>query len=186
MAALLKDYRGGEPISKGEAFIPSPANIETRVVRRRLASGLQVVMLPKKTLGGAVSARLNIRFGDEKSLAGQAAVAELASIALPCGAGKKDAQQIGEETERMKAIVSYGGDAASAFVHVETIESYLEGALRLEAEVLKEPSFPESGFEEARRKRLTAIGDRGSDPDTLASIEFMRHLHPYPPAPDLQ
>ena len=40
----------------GEAFDPSPANIESRLQRATLPNGMKLVMLPKKTRGGAVIA----------------------------------------------------------------------------------------------------------------------------------
>ena len=37
VAALLKDYKGDAAVAAGEAFDPSPANIETRTTRSRAA-----------------------------------------------------------------------------------------------------------------------------------------------------
>ena len=70
-AALLKDYKGGVTVSQGEAFDPTPSNIEGRLTRTRLANGMKVVLLPKKTRGGTVVAQVTVRFGDEKSLFGK-------------------------------------------------------------------------------------------------------------------
>ena len=56
VAALVKDYKGDAVASVGEAFDPSPANIEARTVRTKLPGGLKLALLPKKTRGGAVFA----------------------------------------------------------------------------------------------------------------------------------
>jgi len=66
--AALKDYRGGDRVRLGEAFEPSPQNIEQRVVRRTLSNGIRVALLPKQTRAGRVVASLTLHWGDEKTL----------------------------------------------------------------------------------------------------------------------
>ncbi len=178
--AVLKNYTGGAVISAGENFIPTPANIEGRVIRRKLPSGLKVVLMPKKTRGGVVVARLNLRFGDEKSLTGQAAIGSLTGGTLMRGTKNKSRQQIQDETDRLKANIGINGGATGAFASIQAIEANLPGALRLVAEVLREPSFPENEFEQVRRQNITAIENGKSEPTMLASLEFSRHMEPRP------
>ena len=66
--ALLTNYKTGLSVSSGEAFDSSPANVEKRLVRATLQNGMKVAMLPKATRGDAVTATIQLRFGDEKSL----------------------------------------------------------------------------------------------------------------------
>ena len=67
LAAALKDYKGEATVAAGEAFDPSPANIEARTTRTT-AGGLKLALLPEKTRGGKVVAQMTLRYGDEKSL----------------------------------------------------------------------------------------------------------------------
>ena len=69
--------RAARPSPQGEAFDPTPANIESRVQRSTLPGGVKMSLLPTKTRGGTVVATLTIRFGDEKSLFGKAAIASI-------------------------------------------------------------------------------------------------------------
>ncbi|MEI9972134.1 MAG: hypothetical protein WDO73_08775 [Ignavibacteriota bacterium] len=108
-AARLKDYKGGEAVSAGEAFDPTPANIEARAIRRTLPNGLKLVMFPKKTRGGTVVAILNVRFGDEKSLFGKSAVGQMTGALLMRGTKNKTRQQIQDETDRLKAQINVSG-----------------------------------------------------------------------------
>src|SRR6185369_15852572 len=78
LAMVFKDYKGGVGIAQGESFDPTPANVESRLLRSKLPNGMKVVILPRKLRGGSVTALLDLRFGDEKSLAGKAAVAQIA------------------------------------------------------------------------------------------------------------
>ena len=54
--AALKDYKGRPPVAAGEAFDPSPANIDARTTRATLPAGMKLALLPKKTRGNDVSA----------------------------------------------------------------------------------------------------------------------------------
>jgi zinc protease len=175
-AVLLKDYKGGEAISQGEAFDPTPSNIESRLTRTRLASGMKVVLLPKKTRGGTVVAQATVRFGDEKSLFGKSAAAQLAGGLLMRGTKNKTRQQIQDETDRLKARLNVSGGINGATATVETMEANLAGALRLAAEILRQPSFPESEFEQVRQQRIAAIEAGRSEPQMLASLELSRHF----------
>jgi zinc protease len=48
------------------------------------------------------------------------------------------------------------------------------------AEVLREPAFPPSEFEELKRSSLTGVEAQRSDPAVLAAEQLSRHLQPYP------
>ena len=67
LEAALAGYQGRAGVELGEAFDPSPANIEARVIRRTLANGIKLALLPKKTRGGNVVASLSLYWGDEAS-----------------------------------------------------------------------------------------------------------------------
>ena len=105
-AAIFKDYKGGAAIQQGEVFDPTPQNIEARVIRAKLPNGMKLVMFPKKTRGGTVVARINIHFGDEKSLFGKATDAAIAGSLLMRGTKNKNRQQIQDETDHLKAQIS--------------------------------------------------------------------------------
>src|SRR4029077_3511657 len=67
---MVKDYKGGKSLSQGEVFDPTPANIEKRVTRLTLPSGVKLALLNKKTRGDAVIGSMVLHFGNEKSLLG--------------------------------------------------------------------------------------------------------------------
>ena len=186
VAALLKDFKGGEAIAEGEVFDPTPANIEARISRSKLPNGAKVVLLPKKTRGGTVMAQITMRFGDEKSLFGKATVGQMAGSLLMRGTRNKSRQQIQDETDRLKARLNVTGNTNSATASIETTEANLPGALRLAAEILREPSFPEGEFETVRAQRLAGIEAGKTDPQNLAFLELSRHLSSNYPRGDVR
>ncbi len=160
-AELMKGYKGGAVISAGETFDPTPANIEKRVVQ---AASCQTECarrdsFPKETRGGTVYAQLRIDFGDEKSLFGKSATAPLLGALLMRGTKNKSRQQIQDEMDKLKARIAVGAAGAYVSANIETTEENLPGAMRLVAEVLREPLLPEDEFEKA--EAAAHRGDRG-------------------------
>jgi zinc protease len=180
VAALVKDYKGSAVVAEGEVFDPSPSNIESRTARTDLASGLKLALLPKKTRGNTVVAAMTFRFGDEKSLMNRATAEELAAEMLMRGTSKRTRQQIQDEFDKLKARVSVSGGPNNVVVSIETIRENLPAVLRLVAEILREPSFPASEFEQLKQESLAGIEEQQREPQSVAGIAFNRHLNPYP------
>ncbi|HEX8558427.1 MAG TPA: pitrilysin family protein [Pyrinomonadaceae bacterium] len=179
LAAALRDYKGDAAVAAGEAFDPSPANVESRTVREE-AGGLKLALLPKKTRGGKVVAQMTLRYGDEKSLMNRAPAAVLAGQMLMRGTAKRTRQQIQDELDRLKARAFVSGGPQQANVGVEAVRENLPAALRLVTEILREPSFPESEFDQLKREMLAGIEQNRSEPTQLAFTAFNRVLSPYP------
>ncbi len=180
VAAMLKDYKGDAAMAVGEAFDPSPANIESLVKRTTLPSGMKVSLLSKQTRGNTVSATIRLHYGTLDRLTGLDAASSLATQTLIRGTQKKNRQQIQDELDRLKARANVGGGATTAIATIETVRENLPAVLRLVAEVLREPAFPESEFEQFRKLLLTSVDNAKSEPQVLASIELQRALYPHP------
>ncbi len=180
VAAALKDFKGTAVVAQGEAFDPSPSNIESRVQRSTLPAGVKMSLLPRKTRGGTVVASLTVRYGDEKSLFGKSAIAGITGGMLMRGTKTHTRQQIQDEMDRLKAHISVSGSATNATASIETTEANLPGALRLALEILREPSFPDSEFETIKQQRIAAAEAGRSEPQSLAITEFQHRINPYP------
>ncbi len=185
-AVRFKDYKGGETIQQGEVFDPTPQNIEARVIRATLPNGLKLVMFPKKTRGGTVTAIVNVRFGDEKSLFGKSTAAELGGAMLMRGTKTKNKQQIQDETDRLKAQINVSGDVQNVSANVRTVEANLAESLRFARELMREPSFPAAEFELIRQQRLSAAEAGKTEPNNLASIELSRYFNARYPRGDVR
>ena len=177
LAVLLKDYHSTRTVAAGESFDPSPANIEARVIRKTLPGGMKLALLPKKTRGGTVIAQLSFQWGDEKSKMNRSAACGFTSAMLLRGTQKHTREQLRNQFDRLKANVGVGGEGGS----IETVRENLPATLRLVAEVLRQPSFPPSEFEQLRLSSLTSVDAERGDPRPLAGLALTRHLNPYSP-----
>jgi zinc protease len=179
LSAALKDYKGDAVVAAGEAFDPSPANIEARTVRTA-AGGIKLALLPKKTRGGKVVAQMAIRYGDEKSLMNKSAAAQLGGAMLMRGTTKHTRQQIQDALDGLKARAVVFGGPTQATLSIETTRENLPAVMRLAAEILREPSFPASEFELLKQEQLANIEQNKSEPTQIAFTTYNRLLSPYP------
>src|SRR4030095_16388481 len=85
-----------------------------------------------------------------------------------------------EDLAGLKAHASVGGSPTSAFVSIQTIRENLPAALKLAAEILREPSFPASEFEQLKQEQLADIESQRNEPQSAAAVVFSRHINPYP------
>ena len=176
IAQALENYQGGERVRLGEAFDPSPQNIESRLQRRTLANGINAAFLPKQTRGGRVVAHLTLHWGDEKTLTNREVACDFAGQMLLRGTKKHSRAELKEAFDKLNARVFVSAEGAGIEVRGEN----LLPALRLVAEALREPSFPPAEFEELKRTALTGTQAQLSDPAAKADVRLARHLEPYP------
>jgi len=173
----LAGYTGGEGIRLGEAFDPTPENIEARVVRRTLPNAIRAAFLPKKTRGGRVVLKLDLHWGSEQTLMHREVACSFAGGMLMRGTQKRSRADLKDALEKLNAEVQLSGEGATVEVRGEN----LEPALRLLAEALTMPSFPATEFDEMKRAALIGAEAQRSDPSARAGEHLARHLYAYPP-----
>lgn len=181
-ASLVEGYTGRAAVSAGEAFDPTPANIAERTEVFTIGDGLQVSLLPKKTRGQTVVVNANFRFNDVPTLQAQAdAASTLAGQLLMTGSTSMSRAQIAQRfSEDLKTTASISGGQQSASVRMESRSEHLADALRLAADVLKNPAFPQSEFEQARMQLRTGIEAARQEPGTVTGQAMSKHFDPWP------
>jgi len=181
VAAMVKGYKGDTAVAAGEVFDPSPANLDARTQRFTLPSGMKVALLPRKTRGESVSATLDLRFGDEKSVFDKATTGALAGSMLMRGTARHSRQEIEDRLDKLRAKANVSGSQTVAHASLQTYRAQLPDALRLLAEVLREPAFAASEFETLKRQRATALESSRTEPQSIVQRALGRHNNPYKP-----
>jgi zinc protease len=199
LEATLRDYKSTVTISRGENFDPTPAHIEGRLVRSKLANGMKLVVLPKQTAAGVVSATLELRFGDAESLKGRNAAAQLAGAMLMSGTKNKSRQQVQDEMRKLDTTIlvtggggggfgagrggrggpAVGGGINSASATISAPAGNFVAALRLAVEMLKEPAYPETDFDRMHSQRVRMLETPQTEPVLLSAETLQRHLSPW-------
>ena len=179
-ASLVDGYTGRAAVAAGEAFDPTPANIQARTDTFTLGEGLRVSLLPKKTRGEMVTATLVFRFGDEAAISGHTDAAAFAGGLLMRGSRQMSREQIDKRFNDLKATVNIGGGAQSAYVSVTTRREHLAEALALATDVLRNPTFPDSEYEQLREQSITGMEASRQEPARFAGEALGRHFNHRP------
>jgi zinc protease len=178
---MVAGYTGKKALDAGEAFDPSPENIEKRTTRTALPNGMKLALLPKKTRGETVNGSFILRMGDVKSLMGQRTVGQFTASMLTRGAGGKSRQQIADALDALKANLSISsGDGNAVSVSFETRRDKLADFLKLLRDILRAPSFPASELALMQNETVTGLDDGRREPQALASRALARYDNPYP------
>jgi zinc protease len=175
VSAMLRGFKPTTELALGESFDPTPQNIEGRLIRRTLPSGMKLAMLPKKTRGGTVVAAIGLHWGDEESKRGKRTACNITGIMLSRGTELRTRAQLRDELDRLRASVAVSNEHAT----VSTLRDSFPDALRLAAEMLRRPSFPVTEFEQVKRELATSLEGQRDDPSALGSNRLARHLNPY-------
>ncbi|MDQ6925089.1 MAG: insulinase family protein, partial [Candidatus Eremiobacteraeota bacterium] len=177
---IVAGYKGNAVIAAGEVFDPSPATVDARTTRTRLASALQLALLPKKTRGGTVSASFTLRTGDEASLQGRAAAAEITAQMVLRGTKNLTRQQVKDSLDKLKANVYVYGGPTQVSGGIETTRENLPAVLRLVGQSLREPALDTKEFELLKSEQLAQIDEQRSEPTARGSIAYQRTMNPHP------
>jgi len=180
VAVMVNDYKGRAPIAQGEAFDPSPANIDGRTRRVEQPNTIELALLPKLTRGNEVNVRMTLRYGDQKSLMNKGQVANYTAVLLDRGTTTRTRQQIKDEFDRLKAQVYVYGWGGQTNVMVKTTKENLPEVLRIVGDILKHPAFDANEFEKARQEDLAYIESQRAEPMTIAYRTHQRIMKPYP------
>ena len=197
LAAVVANYQGRAAISEGEAFEPTPANIEARVQRIDFPEGVKVTLLPKKSRGQEAHLTLVLHYGNEQNLKNLEAAAGFLPELMLQGTQKLSYQQLRDELDRLGATLSAGGGgggrgrggrgrggAAPAALGAVTFSiqakhDTLPAVIELLRQVLREPLLPADHFDIVKRERLASLEQTRTDPAALAPRLLQRELTPY-------
>ncbi|HVX13913.1 MAG TPA: pitrilysin family protein [Pirellulales bacterium] len=180
LAKLLADYKGREQVASGEVFDVSPQNIEKRVTRKKLAGGIRLVLLPKKTRGQTVNLSLTLRYGNLNNLKGLVAACELLPDLMTRGTKDLSRQEIQDQLDKHFASLHAQGDAGKAVFSLETKSDHLGEVLKLLKHILREPSLPEDELAILQRETLAQLEQQLTEPQFLAINQVRRTVSPYP------
>lgn len=167
------ELKGKAPVNPDTLSVQLPKPQETA-----LANGLRVALLEDhKTPTFAL--HLLIDGGGLADPADQRGVAMATASLLREGAGKRTSRDIAEQLAAFGASLSAAASPSSGetAVTVTGLSEHLDATLALAADVIRQPSFPESELEKFRSRFLAQLQQQRSQPGFLAQEQFMRAIY---------
>lgn len=178
--ALVKDYKGREAMSTGEAFDVAYDAIENSTKKGTLANGVHYGYIEKKNRGNTVTLNFSGRNGDVNSLSNKGVIPRFTAQMLNKGTTTKTRQQIEDELSRIKSSVSFRGSNGTIYATISSTEENLMPALTLMAELLKNPSFDAAELEKLKTEELAFLESNKTEPQFLASQRLSEINNTYP------
>jgi zinc protease len=122
-----------------------------------------------------------LRFGSEAALGGRTTTAaRLMGSLLDKGTKTKTRQQIRDEYDRLKTQVGFFSSGNAITANMTTTRGNFVPALRLTAEVLKEPLFDQKEFDVLKQSNLASLESQKSEPTARGFTAYQRMMTPYP------
>jgi zinc protease len=152
------------------------------VRRRTLDNGLEVVVAENHAFPVA-TLDLVLPSGSLTEPEERGGLASLTAGLLESGAGSRDATQIAEAVDELGLALETGISWDTTLAGFTSLTSRLEAGMRVLADLVVNPTFPQHEVERIRDERLAAVAQRRADPSTLAD-ELNTHFsfpagHPF-------
>jgi zinc protease len=136
--------------------LPAPA-------RARLSSGLEIVVVERRN-APVVDFTLMADAGFAADASAKPGTARLAMLMLQEGTKTRSSLQIAERSESLGAPLSVGSSLDRSYLGMNALSNRLPESLDLYADVLLNPTFPESELERLRGQTLAAIQQEKAQP----------------------
>jgi zinc protease len=161
---------------------PAPAWRAPRYVRKKLSNGLDLWVVPWKTLP-IVEARLLIPVGTADDPPGKTGLANLTATLLDKGTKTKTDIELAEELEALGISLTGGASLDDTTVGMSVLSRNLTPALSLLGQIVTAPRFDTKDFDRERKLELDALLQGPDDPSWIAGRAFRSLLygpkHPY-------
>lgn len=177
---LLAGYKGRAAVAAGEVFDATPANLDKRTRRVKLPNGMWLSLLPKSTRGGNIYGNLTLRHGSLETLANRAVAGQLVGAMYSRGTTLRSRQALKDTLDRLKATVELSNSGSATSGSIQVKREQLVPTLRLLAEMVQQPAFDSSEFEQLRTQQLAGIEAGKSEPQAIAINAVQRLLRPLP------
>ncbi len=161
---------------------PAPAWQVPRYVRKKLSNGLDLWVVPWKTLP-IVEARLLIPVGTADDPPGKTGLANLTATLLDKGTKTKTDIELAEELESLGISFSASASQDNTTVGLSVLSRNLTPALSLLGQIVTAPRFDPKDFDRERKLELDALLQGPDNPSWIAGRAFRSLLygskHPY-------
>ena len=161
---------------------PAPELVYPQIEHYELENGMPVLQVVRGDLP-VLSMELQFDAGYASDPQDRLGVAGLATSMLDEGTKNYDALEFAEAAELIGANIGAGSSLDTTSIYLSAINQNLEESLELFAEIVREPTFPESELERIRSNWIDSIAAEKTEPRSLALRELPPLLygegHPY-------
>lgn len=180
---LAAGFSFAQPDRSTPPELPPPKSLKLPLIEKfELSNGLQVVLMEKHNVP-LVQLNVIVKSGAVDDPEGKEGLANITLDMMDEGAAGMDALELADAIDFLGAEISTRAGMHTSEITLHTPLSKFDESLKLLADILFEPAFPENELERLKKQRLTEIIQWHDNPYSIASIVFRKTLygevHPY-------
>jgi len=161
---------------------PAKSSKFPMVQRGKLSNGMNIVLAERKGVSTVVM-QMMFNAGYKTDILSKAGTASLAMNLLDEGTKSMNALQINEALQLLGANLNAGSDPDISNVSLNTLKPSLDGSLKIFADVILNPAFPEKEFKRLQTEQINRIKNEKSQPFGMVLRSMNKYLygegHPY-------
>ncbi|WP_424004300.1 M16 family metallopeptidase [Maribacter sp. IgM3_T14_3] len=180
ISALVKDYKGKEAMSTGDAFDVAYDAIQNSINGGTLSNGVNYAFIEKNNRGNTVTLSFSGRNGDVKSLMNKGMIPRFTANMLNKGTTTKSRQQIEDELSKLKSSIYFRGSNGNIYANISSTEKDLMPTLILMEDLLMNPKFDAAELEKLKTEELAYLESNKTEPQFLASQKLAQINNTYP------
>ena len=158
-----------QPEIKAEVTFPE-------LQRAHLDNGLKIILAERHAVP-VIRFSLVVDSGYASDHGGKAGTAKLAMNMLDEGTRSRSSLEISDELARLGATLSAGSSLDSSIVTLSALKGNVPASLDIFADVVLNPSFPESELQRLRQEQLDTVKQEKSSPVAMALRVFPRLIY---------
>ena len=175
--AEKKDYSANLPKPGANPSFSLPS-----IDKRKLSNGLNVWIVKESELP-IVSMNMVFNSGGTADPQDRAGLASFTSSLINSGTKTRSAVDIANQLQSLGASVGAGSGWDSANVSMQSLTKNLDKALEIYADVIMNPTFPDTEFKTLQGRSLNALKQRKDNANAISSVVYPTLLygknHPY-------
>ena len=161
---------------------PNPTFTLPSINKQKLSNGMNVWIVNQPELP-IVSMNMVLNSGGTADPQDRAGLASFTASLLNTGTKTRSAVEIANQLQSIGAFAGAGASWDSANVTMQTLTKNLDKALEIYADIVTNPTFPETEFKTLQGRSLVALRQRKDLPNAIAATAYPTLLygknHPY-------
>lgn len=179
VSEVVANIREDSALRAGEAFEASAQNIE-RLVSRKEQGQQKSAILPKKTRGESVHARLLLHYGNELTLNPYREEFAILPGLMWRGTKNYDFQSFRDRLDALMSALDLSGAIGRLSASIKSERVNISDTLELVAEMFARPALKESEFLIVKQREMDDFEEVKNDPQRLGFQELERLKNPWP------
>jgi zinc protease len=176
LAQRLAELQGPPKVEAGEQLDPVPAVLETRMQRATLPSGIALHTLRKQTRGNTVVLQMQLRWGERDATFARNGTGLVGSL-MDEGSSGFSKQQLQDALIKLRANLNISSYDQGASIFLSAERDTLLPALRVAADALLRPLFPQDAFDREIKSAIAGIEASRQEPGVLRQEATRAHYN---------